>query len=264
MSERVEGGYIRATFEAALDALPTLATTLLLAVGAARVSTGAVTLGRAHRVHRALRAALLADAVHRLDPGRAPARRRGWDRLEEVFAEQVTVVPPAHPRALPAGPLDVRARDLRLLYDGDAGARRRLVRRRGRRVGGDRGPTGVGKSTLDPAAGAARRPRRRLGRDRRCRPARGRPRRRCARRPRSSSRRASCSPTAWRRTSRWTRAPDRGRGRARRADRLGRPLHPRAARGLRHGRGRARPHAVGRRAAARRARAGDRAAPARR
>ena len=43
--ERVRSGSIRATFEAALDALPTLAIALLLAVGSWRVSTGDITLG---------------------------------------------------------------------------------------------------------------------------------------------------------------------------------------------------------------------------
>ena len=43
--ERVRAGTIRASFEAALDALPTLAIALLLAVGSWRVSTGAITLG---------------------------------------------------------------------------------------------------------------------------------------------------------------------------------------------------------------------------
>ena len=44
--DRVAAGYIRATFEAGLDALPTLATALLLAVGSWRVSTGAITTGQ--------------------------------------------------------------------------------------------------------------------------------------------------------------------------------------------------------------------------
>src|SRR5438445_282394 len=43
--ERVAAGYVRAGFEPALEALPTLGTVLLLAVGAWRASTGAVTVG---------------------------------------------------------------------------------------------------------------------------------------------------------------------------------------------------------------------------
>jgi ATP-binding cassette subfamily B protein len=72
----------------------------------------------------------------------------GWDRIQAVFRERVTVTPPAHPRALPDGPLGVDARHLRHLYDGQAvlddvsfdvqpGESVAIV-----------GPTGVGKSTL--------------------------------------------------------------------------------------------------------------------
>ncbi len=42
----------------------------------------------------------------------------GYARLEEVFAEQVTVRPPAEPRPLPPGPLGVEVVRLRHLYDG--------------------------------------------------------------------------------------------------------------------------------------------------
>jgi ABC-type multidrug transport system fused ATPase/permease subunit len=43
--DRVRGGFVRATFEAALDSLPTLATAILLAVGSFRVGSGEMTLG---------------------------------------------------------------------------------------------------------------------------------------------------------------------------------------------------------------------------
>ena len=146
--QRVAGGFIRATFEAALDSLPTLATAVLLAVGATRVSTGAVTLGELTGFIALF--GLLSWPMRFIGwiLAELPRAVVSWDRLEAVFAEQVTVVPPAHPRALPAGPLDVRARDIRLLYDGEpvldgvsfhveAGESVAVV-----------GPTGVGKSTL--------------------------------------------------------------------------------------------------------------------
>ena len=69
-------GHARVVRGSALDALPTMAIAFLLAVGAWRVSSDAITLGDAHRVRRAVPTALVADAVHRLDPGRAAARRR--------------------------------------------------------------------------------------------------------------------------------------------------------------------------------------------
>src|SRR6476646_2432926 len=43
--DRMRGGYVRATFEGALDALPTLATVVLIAVGAWRIHQGAINTG---------------------------------------------------------------------------------------------------------------------------------------------------------------------------------------------------------------------------
>ena len=159
--ERVKGGYVRATFEAGLDALPALATTLLLAVGATRVSTGAVSLGEL--IGFIALFGLLSWPMRFIGwiLAELPRAVVSWDRLEEVFAERVTVVPPTDPRPLPAGGLGVQARDLHLLYDGqpvlngvsfdvEPGESVAIV-----------GPTGVGKSTLthllvrlaDPDAG---------------------------------------------------------------------------------------------------------------
>jgi ABC-type multidrug transport system fused ATPase/permease subunit len=72
----------------------------------------------------------------------------GWDRLQVVFAEQVTVTPPTDPTRLPDGSLGLEVRDVRHLYDGlpvldgvrfevEPGESVAIV-----------GPTGVGKSTL--------------------------------------------------------------------------------------------------------------------
>src|SRR5205823_11545715 len=116
--ERVDAGFIRATFEAALDALPVLATALLLAVGAWRVSTGAVSKGD------------LIGFVALFGLLSWPMRFIGWilaelpravvsyDRLETVFAEPVTVTPPTQPRPLPEGALAIEAKDLHLSFEG--------------------------------------------------------------------------------------------------------------------------------------------------
>jgi ABC-type multidrug transport system fused ATPase/permease subunit len=162
--DRIEGGYVRATFEAGLDALPTFATVVLVAVGSWRIHEGAINVGEL--IGFVALFALLSWPMRFIGwiLAELPRAVVGWDRLQTVFAEQVTVVPPAEPTALPDGPLGVSVRDLRLIYDGqpildgvsfdiEPGESVAIV-----------GPTGVGKSTLaqllvrlaDPAEGTVR------------------------------------------------------------------------------------------------------------
>ena len=146
--ERVKAGFIRAGFEPALEALPTIGIVALLAVGAWRVSTGDVTQGD------------LVQFVALFGMLSWPMRFIGWilselpravvsyDRLEAVFREPVMVEPAAHPVAIPEGPLDVRVEDVSFTYGGV-----RVLDRVSLRIAPDEsvaivGPTGVGKSTL--------------------------------------------------------------------------------------------------------------------
>jgi ABC-type multidrug transport system fused ATPase/permease subunit len=72
----------------------------------------------------------------------------GWDRLQTVFDEQVTVTPPAHPRQLPDGPLGVRVSGVRRRYDEQPvldGVTFEVAPSESVAVVGQ---TGVGKSTL--------------------------------------------------------------------------------------------------------------------
>ena len=114
---RVAGGYVRATFEAALDSLPTLATALLLAVGASRVASGAVTLGELTGFVALF--GLLSWPMRFIGwiLAELPRAVVGWDRLQTVFEEQVTVNPPVAPRPLPEGPLGVEVRGVRRRYE---------------------------------------------------------------------------------------------------------------------------------------------------
>ncbi len=162
--DRVTGGYLRATFEAALDTLPVLATAALLAVGSWRVASGAITVG--DLVGFIALFGLLSWPMRFIGwiLAELPRAVVGYDRLEAVFAERIMVNPPSEPVALPAGPLGLEVRDLRHVYDGvpildgvsfDVQPMESVA---------IVGPTGVGKSTLaqllvrlaDPDAGVVR------------------------------------------------------------------------------------------------------------
>jgi ABC-type multidrug transport system fused ATPase/permease subunit len=145
---RVEAGYLRATFDAALDSLPTLTTAVLLAVGSWRVGVGEVSLGQLIAFIALF--GLLSWPMRFIGwiLAELPRAVVGYDRLEEVFRQPVTVRPAERAVALPAGPLDVRARDLRLVYDGVPVLDGVTFDVRARESVAIVGRTGVGKSTL--------------------------------------------------------------------------------------------------------------------
>jgi ABC-type multidrug transport system fused ATPase/permease subunit len=146
--ERIDSGFVRATFEAALDALPALSATLLVAVGSWRVAAGAITVGQ------------LIGAVALFNLLAWPMRFIGWilaelpravvgyARLERVFLEPVTVLPAVDPVPLPDGALGIEVEDVHHVLDGT-----RVLDGMSLRIAPEEsvaivGQTGGGKSTL--------------------------------------------------------------------------------------------------------------------
>ena len=203
--ERVRAGVVRASFEAALDALPTMAIALLLAVGVVACVERCDHARRPHRVRGPVPTAVVADAVHRMDPRRAAASRRGLrpargglrrtghrDAAATGRAASRRTAGAARTRAAPA----VRA--------AVAGARGRDLR--------GLSPASRSRSSARPAWARARSPSSWFDSST---PTRATSRsaasicarstlHRCARRSRSCSKRASCSRRACARTSRST------------------------------------------------------------
>jgi ATP-binding cassette subfamily B protein len=146
--ERVRAGEIRAGFEPALETLPALTAVVLVAVGAWRVSTGAITLGT------------LVTVVTLFDLLSWPMRFVGWilselpravvghGRISGVLAEPITLERPDRAVELPDGPSDVRAEAVVYEFDG-----LRILDEVSFAVAPNEsvalvGRTGVGKSTL--------------------------------------------------------------------------------------------------------------------
>ena len=162
--ERIRMGRLRAAFEPGFEAIPALGIVLILAVGAWRVSAGAISIGEL--VQFVLLFEILAFPVRLIGfmLSDIPRAVVGYGRIEGVLREPVTL-PVAEERVpLPEGPLTVSATRVTFSYGGN-----RVLDDLSFEIAPNEsvalvGSTGAGKSTLaqllvrleDPDAGSIR------------------------------------------------------------------------------------------------------------
>jgi len=159
---RIEAGYLRAAFEPALEAMPSVAVVAMLAVGSWRVSSGSITLGT------------LVATVTLFGLLAWPMRFVGWilaqlpravtahERIVRVLEQPVHVRPPQEPVALPETSLGVGVHSVTYGFDGYRVLDGVTFEVRPEEAVALVGSTGVGKSTLaqllvrldDPTSGS--------------------------------------------------------------------------------------------------------------
>ncbi len=147
-TDRLVVGRLRAAFEPGLDALPNLGTVIVLAVGAWRLSAGAVTIGELVQAMTLFGILAFPFRIVGFLLEELPRAVVANDRLRRVL-EAPTRVPPTEALGLPPGPLEVELHDVCFSYVRDEpvldGVTARLAPGE---VVALVGSTGSGKSTL--------------------------------------------------------------------------------------------------------------------
>jgi ATP-binding cassette subfamily B protein len=162
--EKVRVGELRARFEPALDALPSLGTIVLIAVGAWRVSTGAITPGQLVQLVSLFQLLAFPLRVIGFTLSDVPRAVVGRERLEEVFREPLTLPAATEGLDLPDGPIGVSVRAVSFSYGGFPVLENAAFEVAPNESVAVVGPTGAGKSTVaqllvrlaDPNSGTIR------------------------------------------------------------------------------------------------------------
>jgi ABC-type multidrug transport system fused ATPase/permease subunit len=146
--ERIEMGRYRAGFEPFFDALPNFGIVVLLAIGAWRISTGAITTGTLVQLISLF--LLLAFPMRLIGfvLSDIPRAVVGMERLTGVFDEPVTLAPAAEALRIPDGALDISVRSVSFSYGDDRVLSDVSFEVRPNESVAIVGPTGSGKSTL--------------------------------------------------------------------------------------------------------------------
>ena len=116
--ERVRMGNVRAAFEPAFEALPNLGIVVLLAVGAWRLSRGAVTVGTLVQFMSLFQLLAFPTRMIGFVLAEIPRAVVGRERLHGVLTEPVDVLPPERGCDLPDGALGLSVDSVRFSYDG--------------------------------------------------------------------------------------------------------------------------------------------------
>ncbi len=145
--ERLVVGRLRAAFEPGLDALPNLGTVAVLAVGAWRLSLGAVTIGELVQAMTLFGILAFPFRIVGFLLEELPRAVVANDRVRGVLRAP-SRARPEHPRSLPDGPLEVVLDDVRFSHGDDIVLDGVSARLAPGEVVALVGSTGTGKSTL--------------------------------------------------------------------------------------------------------------------
>ncbi len=151
---RIRAVRLRATFEAALDALPSLANVVIVVIGANRVESGDLTVGELTSFIYLFTLLVFPLRLIGYVLSEMPFSLSGWTRVREVLDEPIEPDPLGAVRTAPAG-VGLRLDDVSFTFAGESGPAVDDVSLTvpSGRVVAVVGPTGAGKSTLVELSG---------------------------------------------------------------------------------------------------------------